>query len=258
MRIDILTLFPELFEPFLNTSIIKRARAANAVTISTHNIRQYTTDKYGRVDDYPVGGGAGLVMKCQPIVDCLKQIHQPHSKVILLSPRGQTFSQPLAHQMAREIEHLILICGHYEGVDERLNRYIDGMVSIGDFILTGGEIAAMAMSDAITRLLEGAIAEHSLHEESFENGLLEYPQYALPREYEGAKIPDILFSGNHEAIKQWRHQQSMFLTKQFRPDLWQRYPVSAKELKLLEQLENDSNTPDWVSKAITKAAKFMK
>ena len=202
MRIDILSLFPEMFEGFLNTSIIKRSLAKEVAIVKVGNIRDFTQDKYGRVDDYPVGGGAGLIMKCQPILDSLKSVRKENSKVILLTPRGKTFNQALAHELSQE-DHLIFICGHYEGVDERIHEHVDMMISLGDYILTGGELGAMVVSDAVIRLLSGAISQTSLEDESFNDGLLEHPQYTLPRDYEGNIIPDILFSGNHKAIKRY-------------------------------------------------------
>ena len=219
MKIKILTLFPEMFDGFLTNSIIKRAIAKKVVEIELINIRDYTTDKYGRVDSYPVGGGAGLVMKCQPIVDCLRANKSENSHTIMLSPRGKTYKQSRARELSK-LEDIVLLCGHYEGIDERVNKYVDEQISIGDYVLTGGELGAMVISDSIIRLLDGAIAEESTDEESFENGLLEYPQYTEPYDYEGDKIPDILYSGNHEAIKKWRQKQSLYLTRELRPDLF--------------------------------------
>lgn len=186
MKITILTLFPEMYQGFLSTSILKRAIAKGVVSIDVVDIRSYTKDKYGRVDSAPIGGGAGLIMKCQPVIDALKA--QEEGKKILFSPRGKTFSQEKAHALSKE-EHIILLCGHYEGMDERISSYIDEELSIGDYILTGGELASMVVSDAIIRLLDGAIKEESTIEESFENGLLEYPQYTEPYEYDGKKCP---------------------------------------------------------------------
>lgn len=256
MRITILTLFPEMFTGFLTNSIIKRAIAKEAVSVNIVNIRDYTLDKHHRVDSAPIGGGAGLIMKCQPILDCLNDVKKDSSKTILLSPRGHTFNQAKAHEFAKE-EDLVIICGHYEGIDERVNRYVDELVSIGDYILTGGEIGAMAISDAIIRLLDGSIASESIVEESFEDGLLEYPQYTEPSEYNGDKVPDILYSGNHEAIAKWRKKQSLLLTKEFRPDLFNKYELSKADKKLLEESKNDSQ-PKWETTAINKGKKFIK
>ncbi|MBE6136520.1 MAG: tRNA (guanosine(37)-N1)-methyltransferase TrmD [Erysipelotrichaceae bacterium] len=256
MRITILTLFPEMFDGFLTNSIIKRAIAKQLVEINIVNIRDYTLDKHHRVDSAPIGGGAGLIMKCQPILDCLKDVKKDNSKVILLSPRGKQYNQKLAHQYEKE-EDLVIICGHYEGIDERVNKYVDELVSIGDYILTGGEIGAMAISDSIIRLIDGSIASESIVEESFENGLLEYPQYTEPNEYDGDKVPDILYSGNHEAINKWRKKQSLLLTEKYRPDLFEKYELTKQDKKLLEENKSDSQ-PKWEATAINKGKKFIK
>ena len=257
MKITILTLFPEMFDGFLTNSIIKRAIAKNLVEIRIVNIRDYTKDKYGRVDSAPVGGGAGLVMKCQPIIDCLNDVREPNSHVILLSPRGETYSQKKAHFYEKTLQNLIILCGHYEGIDERVNKYVDEMISVGDYILTGGEIGAMAISDSIIRLIDGAISEDSIVEESFENGLLEYPQYTEPYDFNGDTIPDILYSGNHTAINKWRKKESLRITKKHRPELIDNRELSKEEKKLLNELD-DPETPKWESDAIEKGHKFMK
>ena len=257
MRITILTLFPEMFNGFLENSIIKRALAKEVVSIDIVNIRDFTKDKYGRVDSAPVGGGAGLIMKCQPIVDCINSVKTNDSKVYLLSPKGETYNQAKAHELKENVAHLILLCGHYEGVDERINKYIDGEISIGDYILTGGEIGAMAISDSIIRLIDGAITKESTEEETFENGLLEYPQYTEPYDFNGDKIPDILYSGNHQAIAKWRQKQSLKLTRQYREDLFHKYELTKQDKKLLKELETDE-APDWEIKALEKGKKFIK
>ena len=254
MKIKILTLFPEMFDGFLTNSIIKRAIAKEVVEIELINIRDYTTDKYNRADSYPVGGGAGLIMKCQPIVDCIRKNAGEKAHVAMLSPRGKIYSQAKARSLAKE-EELILLCGHYEGIDERVNKYVDEQISIGDYILTGGELGAMVISDSIIRLLDGAIAEESVVEESFENGLLEYPQYTEPYEFEGDKIPDILYSGNHTAINKWRQKQSLFLTKELRPDLFEKYTLSKQDIKLLNEGKEKAS---WELAAIEKGKKFIK
>lgn len=254
MKITILTLFPEMFDSFLNTSIIKRAISKNVVTFNIVNIRDYTLDKYGRVDSAPVGGGAGLIMKCQPVISALTA--QEKGKVFLFSPRGQTFNQNKAHELSKE-EHIILLCGHYEGLDERISKYVDEELSIGDYILTGGEIASLAVSDSIVRLLDGAITHNSIEEESFENGLLEYPQYTEPYEYDGQTIPDILYSGNHEAISKWRQKESLRITKERRPDLFSKYHLSNQDLKLLQEIE-EGIIGKWELSALEKGKKFLK
>lgn len=257
MKITILTLFPEMFDGFLTNSIIKRALARNLVEISIVNIRDYTKDKYGRVDSAPVGGGAGLIMKCQPIIDCLKAVSTPDSHTIMLSPRGKQYNQKKAYLLLNSQQNLILLCGHYEGIDERVNDYVDEQISIGDYILTGGEIGAMAIADSIIRLIDGAIAEESIVEESFENNLLEYPQYTEPYDFDGKKIPQILYSGNHTAIEKWRRKQSLKITKENRPDLFSKIELSKTDKKLLDELEEDK-MPDWETKAIEKGHKFTK
>ena len=257
MKISILTLFPEFFDGFLTNSIIKRAIAKEQVEIEIVNIRDYTLDKYGRVDSAPVGGGAGLIMKCQPILDCLKKVRKDNSHVILLSPRGKTYNQARARDFAANYEHLVIICGHYEGTDERINKYVDELISIGDYILTGGEIGAEIISDSVIRLLDNVIAPESIVDESFENGLLEYPQYTEPFDYEGDKIPDILYSGNHTAINKWRKKVSLRLTKKYRPDLLKNYQLSKEEAKLMSELDSDEQ-PKWEKDAIEKGKKFIK
>lgn len=256
MKITILTLFPDMFDGFMTNSIIKRAIAKGLVEIKIVNIRDFTKDKYGRVDSAPVGGGAGLIMKCQPIIDCINSVKEKESKVIMLSPRGKAYNQEKAHNLVENCTNIILLCGHYEGIDERVNSYVDEQISIGDYILTGGEIGAMAISDSIIRLIDGAIAEESIVDESFENGLLEYPQYTEPYDYNGDKIPDILYSGNHQAIEKWRRKQSLKLTKKHRPDLFEKKALSKEDKKLLN--ETDDDQPDWEKKAIEKGHKFIK
>lgn len=254
MKITICTLFPEMFTGFITSSIIGRAISKKIVEIKVVNIRDYTLDKYGRVDSAPIGGGAGLIMKCQPIIDCVLANKSSKSKVFLLSPRGETYSQKKAHELTA-LEDIILICGHYEGVDERVYKYVDGIISIGDYILTGGEIASMAICDSIIRLLDGAISEGSTDEESFENGLLEYPQFTEPYDYKGDKVPNILYSGNHTAIRKWRQKQSLKITRDCRVDLFKKYPLNKEDHKLLEELDNDIEA-DWEKSAIEKGKKF--
>lgn len=258
MNITILTLFPEMFDGFMTNSIIKRAISKDLVTIRIVNIRDYTLDKYGRVDSAPVGGGAGLIMKCQPIIDAINDIKKVNSHIILLSPRGKKYNQKIAHNLLEKHDDLILLCGHYEGIDERVNKYVDEQISIGDYILTGGEIGAMAISDSIIRLIDGAISQDSIIEESFEDDLLEYPQYTEPFDYNGDKIPDILYSGNHKAIDKWRKKQSLKITKKYRPDLLKNRKYSKEELKLLKELENEDEVPKWETDAIEKGHKFIK
>ena len=258
MRITILTLFPEMFEGFLSNSIIKRAISKDVVEIKVVDIRKYTKDKYGRVDSVPIGGGAGLLMKCQPIIDCLNDNKTNDSHVMLLSPRGKTYNQKKARYLSANCKDLVIICGHYEGVDERVNAYVDELVSIGDYVLTGGEVASMAIADSIIRLLDGAIAEESIEEESFENGLLEYPQYTEPYDYNGVKVPDILYSGNHQAINKWRQKESLRLTREYRKDLFEKYQLTKADLKLLKELDEGIDQPKWLTDALAKGKKFIK
>ena len=255
MRITVLTLFPEMFEGFKTNSIIKRALGKGVAVFQAINIRDFTKDKYGRTDTPPIGGGAGLVQKAQPIVDAIKAVKKPNSHVILMSPRGKTFDQRMAKSFAK-LEDLVIVCGHYEGVDERVNDYCDELVSIGDYILTGGEIPAMGISDAVIRLLDGAITSDSLEEESFDNNLLEYPQYTEPFDYEGSTVPPILYSGNHGAIAKWRRKQSLLLTREHRPDLFAKLELSKTDKKLLDEADSGI-TPKWESDAIEKGKKFM-
>jgi len=239
LKFKILTLFPEYFDSFLNNSIIKRAISKNIVSFKVINIRDYTLDKHHRVDDSPIGGGAGLIMKLQPLVDALSSNKTDESHVILLSPLGTTFNQAKAIELSRK-EEIVLICGHYEGIDYRFNKYVDEQISIGDYILTGGEPASISIMDAITRLLDGAISKDSTIEESFNNNLLEYPQYTYPYNFNGDTIPDILFSGNHQAIKNYHLRESLRLTKEKRPDLFNKLKLSKQELKRLKELETNT------------------
>ncbi len=256
MNITILTLFPEMFSGFTTNSIMKRALGKGVATIKVVNIRDYTQDKYGRTDTPPIGGGAGLIEKCQPIIDALRANKNPNSHVILMSPRGHTYGQKTAQKFAL-LNDLVIICGHYEGIDERVNSYCDELISIGDYVLTGGEIPAMAIADSVIRLLDGAITKESLTDESFNNNLLEYPQYTEPYDYEGMKVPDILYCGNHEAIAKWRKKQSLALTREHRPDLFSQLNLSKQDKKLLAEYDSEE-TPKWERQALEKGKKFTK
>ncbi|MCQ2753148.1 MAG: tRNA (guanosine(37)-N1)-methyltransferase TrmD [Bacilli bacterium] len=251
MKINILTLFPEMFDGFLTNSIIKRAIKKKVVEINIINIRDFTKDKYGRVDTPPVSGGAGLVMKCQPIVDALKK-HAKHSHIILTCARGERYSQKKAAQLAK-LPSITIICGHYEGVDERVNKYVDELISIGDYILTGGEVASMAISDSVIRLLKGAIADDSLTHESFNDNLLEYPQYTEPYDYQGDKVPLVLYSGNHKVINRYYRKQQLKLTKKYRPDLFKQIKLSKEDQKLLKEKDIDQ----FELMAIKKGQKYL-
>lgn len=249
MKITIYTLFPNMFDGFLTNSIIKRAISKKIVQINIVNIRDYTKDKYNRVDTPPISGGAGLILKCQPIVDALKN---DHGYKILLSPRGKTYNEKKAKELS-ELESISIVCGHYEGVDERVNRYVDELVSLGDYILTGGEIGAMAIADSVIRLLKGTINNISLDKESFNENLLEYPQYTEPCDFKGDKVPLILYSGNHKIIDRYNRKQQLKITKKYRPDLFKKLKLSKEDLTLL-------NEKDYAKKeleAIKKGKKYL-
>ena len=219
MKIDILTLFPDMFAP-LKESIIGRAVKNGKIQINVHDIRDYTFDKHKKCDDTPFGGGAGMVMMAQPIASAIESVDPEHkSRRIFLSPKGRVFNQNIVKEYAN-ISDLLLLCGHYEGVDQRvIDLYIDEELSVGDYVLTGGEIPAMAVVDAVSRYVDGVINEASLDEESFSGGLLEYPQYTKPQEFMGLKVPDVLLSGNHGEIAKWRKEKAEEITRKNRPDL---------------------------------------
>ena len=218
MKIDILTLFPEMFTGFLETSIIKRAIDEKYVDIKVHNFRDYSLDKHNRVDDYPYGGGAGMVLMCEPIFRAIESIKTNDSIVIMLTPSGRTFKQEIAIDLSKK-KHLILLCGHYEGFDERIKTIVDIELSIGDYVLTGGEVPAMAITDAITRLIPGVITEESLDSESFNDNLLDYPNYTRPEVFRGMKVPEVLLSGHHKNIEKYRQEERIKRTKEYRKDL---------------------------------------
>ena len=219
MKIDIVSIFPEMFEGALTESIIKRAQEAGKVTINIVNFRDFTDDPHLKVDDTPYGGGAGMVLTPQPIFDCVESLKTDKSKVILLTPDGIQYKQKVAYDLSKE-EHLIIICGHYEGFDERIRTLADMEISIGDYVLTGGEIPAMVLVDSIVRLIPGVINEQSHLEDSFnDNYLLDYPTYTKPRVFRGMEVPEILLSGDHAKIDAWRREQSIKRTREKRPDL---------------------------------------
>jgi len=218
MQIDILTIFPEMFDGFLNTSIIKRAIENNKVKINVHNFRDYSLDKHKKVDDYPYGGGSGMVLMCEPIFRAIESIKKENSIVIMLTPSGKVFKESIALDLSKK-EHIILLCGHYEGFDERIKTIVDMELSIGDYILTGGEVPAMAITDAITRLIPGVISEGSLEDESFNENLLDYPVYTKPADFRGMKVPEVLLSGHHKNIDEYRQNEKVRLTNKNRSDL---------------------------------------
>ena len=218
MKIDILTIFPEMFDGFLKTSIIKRALDNNKVEIKIHDIRNYSKDPHKKVDDYGYGGGRGMVLMPQPIFDAVDDIKTDSSKIILMTPQGKPYKQSVAYDLSKE-KHLILICGHYEGFDERIRTLADIEISIGDYVLTGGELPSMVITDSIVRLLDGVIEEESHINDSFNNNLLDYPTYTKPVEYRGMKVPEVLLSGHHAKIKKYREEEALKKTKNRRPDL---------------------------------------
>ena len=218
MKFDVLTLFPEMFEP-LNSSIIGRAKEKNLIQINLINIRDFSKDKHKKVDDTPYGGGAGMVMMPDVVYDAYKSVEDKNAKVIYMSPQGKKLTQKKVEELAKQ-EHLIILCGHYEGIDQRvIDKIVDEEISIGDYVLTGGEIPAMVLIDSVSRYNSGVIAEESIEEESFANGLLEYPQYTRPEVFEGVKVPEVLLSGHHSNIEKWRKEKALEITKLKRPDL---------------------------------------
>jgi len=237
VRIDILTLFPEMFDIF-NHSIIGKAKEKEKeiISINTWNIREYTKDKHRKVDDYPYGGGAGMVMAAQPVVDCIRKVKEQNSgKIIFLGPRGKTFDQEMAKEMSMQ-EELVFLCGHYEGIDERIYKHIDIEVSLGDFVLTGGEMACIPIVDSILRLVPGVLSSsESFTEESFYSGVLEYPHYTRPAVFEGDAVPEVLISGHHENVRKWRRAQSLAITRERRPDLFEKLELSDEDKKILNK-----------------------
>ena len=266
MKITFLTIFPQLFDSFLASPIPQRAIKKGVLEIDVVDIKDYSPGSFRHIDDSPFGGGPGMVMRCQPVLDALRavKIEQPAGTVdktassdhfengdkelsraevtAALSPAGAAFTQKTAHRFA-DLDHLILLCGHYEGMDQRIYRHVDEEVSIGDFILTGGELAAMAVADAVIRLLPGAIRSESTGEESFENGLLEYPQYTQPAVYDGESVPDVLLSGNHEKIRKWRLKESLRKTLLRRPDLLEGRSLTEEEKRFLEEISAEETAP---------------
>lgn len=222
MKIDILTLFPEMFET-LNHSILERAQKNNLLKINVQNIRDFSKDKHKKVDDTPFGGGAGMVMTCQPLFDAINSVKTDGAKIVYMSPKGKLLKQNVVVELSK-CEHIIIVCGHYEGIDQRVIDHFDmEEISIGDYVLTGGELPAMVLVDAVSRYVDGVLSEGSTDEESFSNGLLEYPQYTKPRVYEGLEVPEVLTNGNHKEIEKWKIEQSLKITKERRPDLFNKY-----------------------------------
>ncbi|BCV21038.1 tRNA (guanosine(37)-N1)-methyltransferase TrmD [Moorella sp. Hama-1] len=249
LRVDVLTIFPEMFAGFLDTSILKRARERGHLEVNLVDIRAYARNKHRNVDDYPFGGGPGMVMQAEPLFLAVEALlpagESSRPPIILMSPQGEVFNQALAGQLARQ-EHLILICGHYEGIDERVRiGLVDRELSIGDYILTGGELPAMVVIDAVTRLLPGVLgAPEGAREDSFAMGLLEYPQYTRPRSFRGLEVPEVLLSGNHEEIRRWRRRQALERTWLRRPDLLAGAELSPEDRRCLEEISRQEREKD--------------
>ena len=257
MKITVLTMFPQLFDGFRGGPVVQRAIRKGILELEIVDIKEFAPGSFRHIDDSPFGGGAGMVMRCQPVLDALRSVknrsggdgaspscedgtsHISEKMTVAMTPAGRSFDQKMAHRLS-ELAHLILICGHYEGMDERIYRHVDGEISIGDYVLTGGEIAAMVVSDAVIRLLPGALRDESTSEESFENGLLEYPQYTQPAVYEGEAVPEVLTSGNHARIRRWRLKESLRRTLERRPDLLKGRQFTEEELALLEEIRKDA------------------
>lgn len=238
MKIKVLTLFPAMFDTFTSESIIKRAIDKNVCSFEAIDMREYSHNKHKHVDDTPCGGGQGMVLQVDIVHEAIMKNKSENTHIILMSPQGKTFNHQKALEL-KEKEELMIICGHYEGFDERIRDYVDEEISIGDFVLTGGEIPAMAISDSVIRLLDNAIRSESHEDDSFSTGLLEYPQYTRPIEYDGKKVPDVLLSGNHKNIETFRKKESLRKTYLRRPDLLENYNFTKEELKLLEEIKEE-------------------
>lgn len=245
MKFDILTLFPGMFTGPFDESIIRRGRDKQLIDISLHNIRDYSSDRHQTADDAPYGGGAGMVMKVEPLSACIESVkaQQPASTVVMTSPQGRRFTHKVAAELAAR-EGLIIICGRYEGIDERIRElHVEDDISLGDYVISGGEIAAMVIVDAVTRLVPGVLgSEESAATDSFCDGLLEYPQYTRPPEFRGLRVPEILLSGNHELIRKWRRHESLRKTRTLRPDLLSAIELTKEDRKMLAELEQKDGT----------------
>ena len=236
MRFDVLTLFPEMFE-VLNQSVIGRAKEKGLINVNLINIRDFSKDKHKKVDDTPYGGGAGMVMMPDVVYDAYKSVKDEKAKVIYMSPQGKKLDQKKVEELSKQ-EHLILLCGHYEGIDQRvLDKIVDEEISIGDYVLTGGELPAMVLIDSVSRYVEGVLKDDSTKEESFSQGLLEYPQYTRPEVFEGQQVPEVLLSGHHENIDKWRRKQSLKITLNKRPDLLEKIELSDEDKKVLKEIK---------------------
>ena len=238
MKFDVLTLFPEMFEP-LKQSIIKRAAEKKLIDIKLVNIRDFSEDKHNKVDDTPYGGGAGMLMKPDVVDRAYNSVKSENAKVIYLTPQGKTLNQKIVKDLSKR-EHLILLCGHYEGIDQRvLDKIVDEEISIGDYVLTGGELPAMVLIDSVSRYVEGVLSNESTEEESFSNGLLEYPQYTRPEIFDNVKVPDVLISGHHENIRKWRRERSLENTFKKRPEMLENIELTKNEKDYIENLKKE-------------------
>lgn len=238
VRFSVLTLFPEIFDSPLKVSILGRAIEGGKICVDIINLRDFAKGRHRVVDDKPFGGGKGMLIKPEPVIDAINSIKStsPGAWVILLSPYGLTFNQEVAKSLSKK-NHLLLVCGHYEGIDERVRHFIDEEISLGDFVLTGGEVAALAIIDAVSRLVPNVLGSYSsLEEESFSNGILEYPQYTRPREYKGYKVPEVLLSGHHKRIRQWRRKQALLRTLILRPDLLEKAKLEKEDIDFLIEI----------------------
>ena len=238
MKIKVLTLFPNMFSGFLNESIIKRALDKEVVQVEVIDMRTYSENKHHHVDDTPCGGGAGMVLACDVVDRAILANSSENTYKVLMTPQGKPYNQNMAMEFAKRDE-ILIICGHYEGFDERIRTFVDEEVSIGDYVLTGGELASMVLIDSITRLIDDAITKESYMDDSFMNGLLEYPQYTRPVEYKGMRVPDVLLSGNHEKIRLYRKKESLKRTMIQRKDLFDKYEKSKEDLKLIKEIEEE-------------------
>ena len=233
MKLSILTIFPELFESFLASPIIKRAQEKGVAQIEIVDIKNFSGGSFRHIDDSPFGGGVGMIMRCGPILDALESVKSDGSLSLLFSPKGRRYEQSVAREYSRR-EHIIMICGHYEGVDARVEKHVDELISVGDYVLTGGELPAMTVVDSVVRLLDGVLRDGSADDESHENGLLEYPQYTRPADYKGERVPEVLLSGHDRNISDWRRQQSLLITRENRPDMFEKYDLTENDKKLLD------------------------
>jgi len=240
LKIKILTLFPNMYEGFINESIIKRAIDKGVCEIEIIDFRKYSKDKFHHVDDTPCGGGAGMVLKCDILDEAISDNKTLNSYVILATPQGRVLTEKISEELSQK-EEIMIVCGHYEGFDERIRTFADDEISIGDYVLTGGELASMVISDSVIRLLDDAINAESKSDDSFSNGLLEYPQYTRPVEYKGMRVPDVLLSGNHKDIREYRLKESLRKTLERRPDLLEKKVLTKEEVKLLEEIKKEKN-----------------